>query len=410
MPEFKISIEKIWFGLLAIYLFVGYLSNDVFLPTIMQSVALYLFLAFSVFAIIVSGKIKLSPILYWQVVCLALAFFAMLYSPEIKILGGAYYSLIVNFILIFIFSQMPWTKERLDFVFVIYALAAVALILLLAITGNLIDESESGRLGTELMGNSNHLATILMISAICAFWILISTDKKNLKLLMMLSLIVIYLGMFLSGGRKFVVIPIVFAFVLMLFKVDKNGRRHIIKSVLIIACILLGIYLLMMKVPFFYESIGYRFDGFFALFGESGDVDGSTRVRFEMIEAGFKGWLDSPIWGHGFDSFKFYNEAEVTGNFYYSHNNYIELLFNQGIIGFFAYYGFYIYLLFAAFRTRKKLIYKGFVIGVILAFFIFEYFGVTYSITSIQTMLFYCAFCLKCADNSLEQSIAKGKP
>lgn len=403
--KFKISTEKIWFALLAIYLIAGYIANDVLLSTRVGSLTLYLFLAYSAFAIIVSGKIKLSPIFYWEVICLVLAFIAMLYSPEFNMLGGNYYAMLVNFVLVFIFTQMPWSKKYLNAIFLIYVLSAVALIISLALTGNLIQDNEGDRLGSELMGNANTLAMILMVSAIAAIWLLISSESKRMKLLMSLSLAAIYLGMFLSGGRKFVVIPIVFAFVLLLFKVDKKGRRHIIKSLLITACVLLGMYLLIMKVPFFYNTIGHRFDGFFALFSEGGEVDSSTQLRMDMIEAGFYGWLDSPLWGYGFDSFKYYNEAEYTGLFYYSHNNFVELLFNQGIIGFCAYYGFYVYLFIIALKTRKNSLYKGFVIGLVLSLLIFEYFGVTYGATPVQLMLFYSAFCLRCANDEKPRTI-----
>jgi O-antigen ligase len=149
------------------------------------------------------------------------------------------------------------------------------------------------------------------------------------------------------------------------------------------------LYLLIMKVPVFYEIAGVRFEGAFALFGNSGEVDGSTRVRLQMIEAAWEGWLDSPLWGHGFDSFKYYNARSVTGHLYYSHNNFVELLYNQGIIGFVAYYFMYGYILIKALKYKGRSLSKGFALAVVVSLMPFEYFAVTYSATPIQIMIFF---------------------
>ena len=45
-----------------------------------------------------------------------------------------------------------------------------------------------------------------------------------------------------------------------------------------------------------------------------GNAEASAESRGIMIAIGLKKWLDSPIWGYGFDSFKYYNLA-TTGGF-----------------------------------------------------------------------------------------------
>ncbi|MBE5753565.1 MAG: O-antigen ligase family protein [Clostridiales bacterium] len=391
-------INRVWLGLFLLYIMTSYFAQDVLLPSLVNSVMLYSFLAFSLVAIAINGKIKTSSLISWQIAFLLLSLLSLTYSPETEIFSGAYYDLIVNFILVFILSQMEWSAKRLNLVFRTFVFAASTLIILLYLTDNL--EDPSGRLGEELMGNANILAMMLMVSAIYGMWLLASSNSKTEKTWLLLALGVIYIGMFLSGGRKFVVVPIVFLYIVLLNKTDKKGRKHIIKYTITVLAIAVAIYLLMMKVPFFYQTIGYRFKGFFALFDDSYGVDNSTLERTMMIEAGFARWFQSPLWGFGFDSFKYYNETSVTGFFFYSHNNFVELLYNQGVIGFIAYYSFYFYLIFSASQKKENVPHKGFIMGTMVALLLFEYFGVTYSLTPVQFLLFFCFYMLRQDDYS----------
>ena len=383
----KLSTDKIWFGVLVMYIAVGYFAQDVILPASVNSIVLYAFLALSAFLILCSRKIKLTSIVIWEIICLALAFFAMLYAPSFSVFGGTYYSLIVNFILVFILTQMPWTEKRFHLIMKTFVFSSAGLIIVLAATGNLSDES--GRLGTELMGNANILAIMLMVSAVYGMWLLVSSGNMWQRLGYLTLLSVIYLGMFLSGGRKFIVVPLVFVFVFVLNKTDKNGRKHMIRNALLVLAAVVAVWLIIMKAPFLYESIGHRFEGFLALFDDRYDVDGSTLNRTRMVKAAFSRWLRSPIWGYGFDSFKYYNAASVTGHMYYSHNNFTELLYNQGILGFIGYYWFYAFVLIKALKSNADSIYKGFSVAVVISLLIFEFFGVSYIETPVQIMLFF---------------------
>ncbi len=397
----KITVDSLWFGLLMLYIVTGYFAQDVLLPATVNSLVLYAFLGYSVFAIVCSTKVKITPIFKWGIASLAFAFVAMLYSPDFSLLSGTYYALIVNFVLVFIFTQMPWNEKRFRAVLGVYVASAAFLMVALAATGNLQDSSESGRLGQELTGNANILAMMLMVGAIYAIWLLVSSRRRLSKMLSTLALIAIYFGMFLSGGRKYVIVPVVFAYILLLCKSGKKGRWKWIKYTLLIALVAVALYYLIMKVPFFYESIGSRFDSFFGAAGAEEDT--SAILRQQMTEAAWDKWPESPIWGHGFDSFKYYNAEHVTGKMFYSHNNFLELLYNQGLIGFIAYYSLYVYLFVKAWKMKGAPLKKGFVLATIVSLLCFEYFGITYSITPAQTMLFFCVLCARGGSESDER-------
>lgn len=390
--KMKISLNSIWGALLILYIAAGYFSQgSVLVPVSVNTMALYLFLAFSVFAIICSRKVKVTPIFWWEIVCLGLAFVAMLYAPSFSILGGTYYQLLVNFVIVFIFTQMTWNKASFGKIMRTFVVASTGLIIVLALTGNLGDTSDTGRLGQDLSGNANILGAMLMVGTIYAIWLFISTENKKEKWFLFFSLIIIYFGMFLCGGRKYIVLPLIFAYILLAHKADRKGRTHLVRNTLIIVVLVFLLYQLIMNVPFFYDAIGHRFEGFFGLFSETQKADGSSMIRKRMIEAAMKKWPESPFWGHGFDSFKYYN-VSVTGHDYYSHNNFLELLYNQGLIGFVAYYSFYVYLFCKAIKLPKRSLSRGFVMAVLATILAFEIVEVTYSISPVQFMLFFAYY------------------
>ncbi|MBE6583904.1 MAG: O-antigen ligase family protein [Ruminococcaceae bacterium] len=390
----KTSIVGAWFGLFMFYIMTSYVALDGLLPTYINSIALYSFLLYSAFAIIYSGKIKLTPILWWELICLLFALVAMYYSPSFSIFGGTYYSLIVNFIIVFILTQMPWNRARFNMIMKAFVVSSVGLMIILFVTGKLNFTETPDRFGSSLTGNANIFAVMLMMGAIYSIWLLISSKTATEKVLYLLSVVILYVGMFMSGGRKYVVIPIIFVYVLLVNKVDKKGKSHVLESTCLVILVCFVIYQLIMNVPMLYESIGIRFDEFFALFNNRAEADSSSLFREKMITAAFDKWKTSPLWGHGFDSFKYYNASSVTGHMYYSHNNFVELLYNQGIIGFIAYYSFYVYLIVKAVKIRKKTLFKGFVLAAIISTLVFEIFEVTYSITPTQLMLCFSYICL----------------
>ena len=396
-----ISLDSIWFGILLLYIVTGYFAfGEGLLPESVNSIALYGFLCFSVFAVTYKSKVKITGFLLWGMVCLVIGFLARFYAPSFSGTGATYYALIVNFVLVSLLTQIPWNTVRFNRVMKAFSLSAAGLILVLAITGRLQDNSESGRLGQELTGNANILGAMLLVGAIYTIWLLISSNSKRTKIVSVILLMLIYCGMFFSGGRKYIVLPIVFLYVLLAHKVDASGRSHFIRSTLIVVIVVLFVYWLI-NTPFFFNTIGSRFESFFNLFQEDASADGSTLIRKEMIILGWKKWLKSPIWGYGFDSFKYYNES-VTGHSYYSHNNFVELLYNQGLIGFCAYYSIYVYLFIKALKMNRRSLSRGFIFAILITMLAFDIVEVTYSITPTQFMLFFAFYHLQAGCHEMD--------
>lgn len=384
---YNINLQSITRVFFCLYIASTYLAQDVILSSSYNSLFLYLFLIFGIIGIFISKALKLNKMSYWMLLFMGYSIVTMSYSPTKDIFSGQFYLLLVNCIIISILSQLEFNKRLLLCICWVYSLSAGLLTIFLIGTGNMIDST--GRLGNEAFGNANTLALLLMIAVMAAFYLLIYfSDSIWKKVILVFCIGLSYYSMFLSGGRKFVIVPIVFLYILLFFKADKKGRRHIIRYTLIIIAVIIILYQLIMKVPAFYQVIGSRMEGLFNTFLGVGDAEASAESRGTMIEIGLKKWLSSPIWGYGFDSFKYYNLA-MTGGFYYAHNNFVEILYDLGIVGFILYYYFYFKIL------KKSLVCfdmpanaRAFSVATIISFLIYEFGAVNYSSTPAMIMLF----------------------
>ena len=394
-----LSERSVGVALFCLYVFISSLANDMVLSSSVGSLTLYLFLGYSVLYILLNKKLKIDRMIKWMLVFIAFCVSTMLYSPEKGFLSNSeFYLLIVNFILILFLSQYDININDIKKISWANVLSGGVLIFILFARGNLTGFSTSNRFGEDLFGNSNILATLLMKSALYAIWLLVYSENKIIhKMVLTLCLVASYYGMFLSGGRKFIIIPAIFLYILLIFKRDSHGRKNLVKYTGVVIAIVIAVYYLIMNVPAFYAVIGERMESLFSFIRTGHSISGkSAEIRATMIEIGFNKWMDSPIWGYGFDSFKYYNRL-MTGHFYYSHNNYIELLYDLGIIGFAIYYWFYWKLFYVAWKGKNSCTpeIRAFVIGIVFSMLVFEYGAVNYTVTSTQIMLFFAYTLLK---------------
>lgn len=383
MGKVRINTAAVGLALLAVYTFFSYNAVDIWFPLMWKSVVLYAFLAFGAFAFFMGmrrARLRLPVYTVWYAVFMAYSLLIMLYSPEKRILAGEFYLMIVSLVLTFFTQYFIRTERDFEILCWVQGISSLVLNLSLILTGNMTADA-SNRLGGDIMGNANTFANMIMIAVIYLFWLLLYTPHKwPVKLLVVGMLAVDYYSLILSAGRKFFVIPLVVFYILLLFKRDKTGRRHILKYTVYIGLLVILCMYLLLEVPLFYETIGYRFESYIlGLLGEA-EQGASAAIREEMQILALEKWLESPIWGYGFDSFKYYC-LEKTGHFFYSHCNYTELLYNGGIIYFAVFYWIYWYLWRNVFLLKRgKNAYRAFAAGILVSFLLFDYGAVSYSI------------------------------
>ncbi len=381
------TIEKIGLLLLGIYLFFSFNAHDIVIPTKYVQLSLYALLGWGVLSVFLKRNVKINIYIIWYFIFLCWSVITMMYSPETNIFGGEMRLIIVAFITAFIFQLFVNDEGDFEKVAWFCAISAFVLVATLHFTGNLVADANN-RLGGDIMGNANNFAGMIMYAVMFEIWLIVYKKYAlPVKICLFAMILVNYYALVLSAGRKFFVLPIIFLYILLLYKRDKKGRVHTIKYTLFIIALVAVLYYLLMNVPMFYDTIGYRMESLInGTLGVS-EHGYSAAIREAMRNLAIEKWMDNPIVGHGFDSFK-YLAREEFHHFFYSHCNYTELLYNGGVIYFVIYYWIY-YKLIKTVLERKYVDskYRAFAMGIALSLLVFDYGAVTYSISYVQFLI-----------------------
>lgn len=276
----------------------------------------------------------------------------ILYGFANILLGNAIYpsvartmviSLTLNYIMIFsIIEYVYLTDEPLRILRIAeLGIFTTALLVVLLSLGSLTE----GRLGLGTEMNANQLAIL------CVYGFVLSIYLRKCGKLSQLSYwgkIAFYiLVILLTGSRKGLVMVILSLMVVRF----AQKKRELLKNLVVIAIAIIAFYILIMNVPVLYNIIGVRVEDLLStLAGESTD-DASLEDRQKLVDLGMEYIKENPWFGYGYDCFKMVSGIGPNGKVkvgvagFYSHNNYVELLFGGGIIGFVLYYLPMLYLL-----------------------------------------------------------------
>jgi len=173
------------------------------------------------------------------------------------------------------------------------------------------------------------------------------------------------LGIFLifASGAKAAIIPLAFVFIILIIGTSKD-KKVLRRNLLVLGIAgVLGI-ILIMSVPLLYRIIGARFVELFTSLNDTEyDLHTSTGQRMAVTAEFKKHFGEHPIFGHGFYAFKEmpYSQLEeykvdgvVNYRHIHIHNNFMEILFGFGIVGFILYYWLPVYVLIKSFMSKNK--------------------------------------------------------
>ena len=244
---------------------------------------------------------------------------------------------------------------------------------------------------------SNMPAMVMAYGSIILVWMCFFSPQKIKRKLPALACVTLFMMIsILMGTRKSLLIFGV-AVILFMLGSAKNPVK-LAWRLLLIGGAAVGAYLMMMNIPLLYNSIGYRMESLFQLFG-GGEADASAVARANHIESALRLFQEHPIFGAGQDGYRY-----TTRILTYSHNNYVELLANLGITGFSLYYVIYIRLLSRSVQIFKK---NMLPVAFILAILISDIGVVSYSSELIYVVVGMVVGMLSLADvQSTYQSLA----
>jgi len=188
----------------------------------------------------------------------------------------------------------------------------------------------------------------LSLFSMCYF---VENSKRKLNstfiLLTFLYICSFYFTM-LSGSRKTVIFYL-FIFIYWVF-LNREIVLRVVKNNIIKLCLkaLLAYSIFSFLYWFYNSSFSARILTALSFLSDGKTQEGSINERMDLLYKGLELWNSAPLLGVGFDGFRTYS-----GFGKYSHNNYVEILANTGIISFFVYY-FFTFLLFVSILKFKR--------------------------------------------------------
>lgn len=248
-------------------------------------------------------------------------------------------SMLRTIAVLFFVSVRVKTQEDIERVMVVHVLAVIFLnifVLKLMIDFYSLSGFFLKRFGDNFAYNSNATSNLNAISALFCIYFMKKSKKKIFPVISLVFAIFIIIICESKQGMIAMVMGILLTIYL------KGNLRKKFNTIIIAIIVVIVLWELLMNVPSLYEIIGYRFEGFLGI-GHAVSKDGSTLNRNHLLKQAFDVWLSHPFVGVGFNNFPVVQT--VHSGYYYAHNNYLELLADLGIVGFFCFYMNYIRIL-----------------------------------------------------------------
>lgn len=344
---------------LIVFIFMGVFVFDKLLMSIMYRIIGVCLIIYYIFKIISRKKIIINAGLKWQLFFVFFSFFSLLYADTF--MQGHVYTVLTTFGFIFILSQYFSSKEKLrnNLEKMLSYISFWGALFIVYILGTQWHNFQyGGRLGSTILseefGNATTFSYYTIIITIALIWNCFSSNKY-----MLINWMLVGMSLFTSmmtGGRKAVLLPLIFFAVYVIFLYKKNIKK-LFKYSIIMLLVSVGLIYLSFTVPLIYNIFGFRVEALFStLIHIETSVDATTvssdLYRQDLILDGFKAFLKRPLLGYGLAMSREVYDSIGLG-YTHAHNNYIDLLISGGMIMFISWYWIYPYLLVRLCQTNK---------------------------------------------------------
>ena len=283
----------------------------------------------------------------WAGAFFAYSFLSGLWAADVSKVLDTSKTLFLIFLVNILLSFVIETKEDVRNILLANFLALVLYLIYVLLNVDLSQLGED-RLGVDFLGsmwNANDVGMKLCVGFTIALYF--AFDQKHIVWKLILFAIgLLFAGVGLFTGSRKVFLMLIGIAVLFMFLYSKH--KFIGMAIAIASAI--AFYFAVMEIEPLYNVLGQRIENMLeGVFG-GGTTEGSFNLREEMIRLGFAWFLERPLFGYGMSNYSVLYEIE-TGWSTYSHNNFIEILINGGIVGFILYYFIYAYVFVKLFKA-----------------------------------------------------------
>lgn len=368
--------KKMTYFLVFILIVVDYALNDQ--KNVLYAIKL-MFIIYMAIRLFLTNQ-KLSRYTLWAAVFLTISSASILWAASQQIATFNFVWLAQALIIVALMETFIQDKKDIEFLMKSFVYGGILLSLRLVIETP-IEYWGYARLGSVIDYNENDLALKLVFSTIMTLYFISINKKKRFHQILLIGFIVIVL---FTGSKKAflgIILGLIFSKVL---KLKKNPLFYIYAFIILIL-VPYGLYYISMNVEPIYNVLGYRVEDMIRTLRGDETASYSTYLRINMIMTGIEMFTHKPLLGYGIG-----NYSVLSGFNAYAHNNYIEVLFNQGLVGFLSYYSIYIYILISSMRMMLKNNRDYFPLMIITLIIIFEFAMVSYRLMYLHIIMMMC--------------------
>jgi len=333
-------------------------------------------------------RLTLSPFFVWFLSFMVLGVISILWSVSAPVGVVIIKDLVILFAVLFLIQLSVGYGYKINTLLKSYFIATLANMVYVFLTVD-IEQLGEVQLGVGLIEgwNGNAIGLMAAQGALIGIYLFSQYKSKLTKIILLAGVISLSIMTMYTGSRTAFIVLVVGAVLYFWIRHPTKLFRNIIITLLVV-CIA---FYLIMNVEVFYNVLGSRFEGLFALFGGEGTVDGSADIRNVFIENGIKWFSENPILGYGIGNYSELN-GMATGRFTYAHNNFIEIAVDLGVIGVFLYYSVYIYLVVKLFKNARNNSMYSLLFASLVASLISHYGNVAYYELYQNLLLLLCFF------------------
>jgi len=241
-------------------------------------------------------------------------------------------SLILNSIAIFYFVNKYNLLKYTLYAYMIYAL--INNLICLGILSNSYFSSEDLFNNSRLIGTStgaNNLAVDLLLSTFMTLIIIIHTKNIILKSACSLNILLTIYTILWTQSKKGLISISLLIIIFLYYYLISNQKNKLLNLLTIFGITSVIIVCLHDVINESLTPVVERLKGLYTLLTQGYGEGSEDDIRLALIKVGWNEFMNKPFMGHG--------QRVFAHNYYfYSHNNFIELLYNLGICGFVLYY------------------------------------------------------------------------
>lgn len=285
-----------------------------------------------------------------HIVALLLIIWMFISNPQAAWLGqdrNWVFTFFQLWVLLWLAGELLDAPEKHKVLFFVYSLAAVVSAIVTIQQGRIGDDIDLSLRASGLTEGANSASRYFVIAIAFLFYLWTTISGRFSRLLFMTGLIICFFGLLFTVSRTGYILLLAVLGLTIIMGYNLRYRFQI----LVFFALVLGVFL------FFSDNILFLLRSIFPAIVSGSDTIG---LRYALWAAGWRMWLAYPIQGVGIGMFRFelpyFAENTLNPRFLalVSHNMYVQMLSETGIVGFFL----FIFLLAKTLQSLWRLIHS----------------------------------------------------